>query len=81
MEDTLSGTDWFHWIADILVAIVGGIVAWISKRISRVERDLTSHQIDVAKQYLTRADHTLSMERIENMFERIMDRLDKKVDK
>lgn len=64
--------------------ILAGIGWWarvIWESVQRLKEDLHKIEVDLPKSYVTKDDFTKTMRHIEDMFQRIYDKLDGKADK
>ena len=64
--------------------ILAGIGWWarvIWESVQRLKDDLHEIEVDLPKSYVTKDDFNQTMKHIENMFQRIYDKLDGKADK
>lgn len=64
--------------------ILAGIGWWarvIWESVQRLKDDLHSIEVDLPKSYVTKDDFNQTMKHIENMVQRIYDKLDNKADK
>lgn len=72
-------------IINIIAAVVGAIIGWFIKIMWDSVRDLKDDIKETNKmvheQYVRKDDYRVEMSKIESMFNRIMDKLDGKVDK
>ena len=67
------------------ISIVGAVVGWflrvIWQEIKLVQRDQKEIEQDLANNYVRKDDYRIDIAEIKGMFNRIMDKLDTKVDK
>jgi len=72
-------------ILDIAVAAVSAIFGWFFKvfwdAIKDLKEEIKETNKVIHEQYVRKDDYRVEMSKIENMFNRIMDKLDGKVDK
>ena len=72
-------------LLDIAVAAVSALFGWLFKVFWYAIKDLKNEIKETNKiiheQYVRKDDYRVEMSKIENMFNRIMDKLDGKVDK
>lgn len=72
-------------IIDGFVAFIGAVFGWLFKilwdAIRELKEDIKETNRVVHEQYVRKDDYRVEMSKIENMFNRIMDKLDGKVDK
>ena len=76
--------DW-QVIVDIIIAVVGSLFGWIFKvvwdAIKELKDDLKDTNKTIHEDYVRKDDYRIEMGKIENMFNRIMDKLEQKADK
>lgn len=73
----------------IIINIIGGLLlgglGWFAREVWVAVKDLRDDihkiEVDLPKVYVTKQDHDLRMDKIEDMFQRIFDKLDGKADK
>jgi hypothetical protein len=74
-----------QYIVDGAIALIGGLFGWLFKiiwgAIKDLKEDLKETNKVIHEQYVRKDDYRIEMSKIENMFNRIMDKLDGKVDK
>lgn len=72
-------------IFNILVGIVLAGLGWFAREVWGAVRDLRKDlhaiEVDLPKVYVAKVDHDARMDKIEDMFQRIFDKLDGKADK
>ena len=72
-------------IINIIAAVVGAIIGWFIKimwdSVKELKDDIKETNKMVHEQYVRKDDYRVEMSKIESMFNRIMDKLDGKVDK
>ena len=70
-----------HVIWNGILTVVMGAGGWVLKTIydalKSLERDLSAHKIEVARDYVTNED----LSRIENKLDRVLDKLERKADR
>lgn len=72
-----------------MINVGGGVIltgiGWFARQLwdamERLKRDLHSLEVDLPKSYVTKDDFNKTMRHIEDMFQRIYDKLDGKADK
>jgi len=75
--------------AQTTINLIGGamlaIVGWVGRSIweatQRLQEDLHDLEVDLPKSYVSKDDFSNTMKHIEDMFQRIYDKLDHKADK
>ncbi len=74
-----------QYIVDGVVAFISAVFGWFFKiiwdAIKELKEDLKDTNKVIHEQYVRKDDYRAEMSKIENMFNRIMDKLDGKVDK
>jgi hypothetical protein len=65
----------------IILAGIGWWARVIWESVQRLKEDLHEIEVDLPKSYVTKDDFNQTMKHIENMFQRIYDKLDGKADK
>lgn len=72
-------------IIDIVAAVVGAVLGWFVKiiwdAIKELQRDMKETSQSLHENYVRKDDYRIDMAEIKGMFNRIMDKLDNKVDK
>lgn len=72
-------------IIDIVTAVVGAVIGWYVKimwdSIKELQRDMKETNQALHENYVRKDDYRIDMAEIKGMFNRIMDKLDGKVDK
>ena len=63
------------------LATVGWLARELWGAVKTLQKDLHELEVDLPKSYVTKDDFQMTMNRIEDMFQRIYDKLDGKVDK
>jgi hypothetical protein len=75
----------YQYIVNGIVAAVGSVFGWLFKIIwdanRELKEDLKETNRTIHEQYVRKDDYRIEMAKIENMFNRIMDKLDGKADK
>lgn len=70
---------------NLVLSAILGIVGWFARQlwdaVKSLKEDLHRIESDLPKSYVLKADLDKRMDHIENMFQRIYDKLDAKVDK
>ena len=72
-----------------MINVGGGVIltgiGWFARQLwdatERLKRDLHALEVDLPKSYVTKDDFNKTMRHIEDMFQRIYDKLDGKADK
>jgi hypothetical protein len=67
--------------AGLAIAIGGWFARQVWDSVQRLKEDLHSIEVDLPKSYVTKDDFNQTMKHIENMVQRIYDKLDGKADK
>jgi hypothetical protein len=67
--------------AGLAIAIGGWFARQVWDSVQRLKEDLHSMEVDLPKSYVTKDDFNQTMKHIENMVQRIYDKLDGKADK
>jgi hypothetical protein len=74
-----------HDIFNVLMMIAVGGTGWFAKSIWDAVQDLKTDiheiEVDLPRSYVSKDDFSKTMRHIEDMFQRIYDKLDHKVDK
>lgn len=72
----------------IINLAMGGVLAaigWFARQVwdavKRLQEDLHSIEVELPKSYVSKNDFNVTMKHIEDMFQRIYDKLDDKADK
>ena len=72
-------------IVDIAVGLIGGIMGWYVKimwdSVKELQRDMKETNQTLHENYVRKDDYRIDLAEIKGMFNRIMDKLDSKVDK
>ena len=72
-------------VLNALAVVIGSIIGWFVKiiwdSVKELKDDLKETNKVIHEQYVRKDDYRAEMSKIENMFNRIMDKLDGKVDK
>lgn len=72
-------------IVDTIIAIVGALFGWLFKMvwdaIKELQRDIKDTNQTIHESYVRKDDYRVEIAEIKGMFNRIMDKLDGKVDK
>ena len=75
----------FQNVMDGVMALVGAVLGWFVKiiwdAIKELQRDLKETNQTIHEHYVRKEDYRLDIAEIRGMFNRIMDKLDSKVDK
>jgi len=70
---------------NVVTVVVGGVFGWFFKIvwnvITELQQDMKDTNRVIHEKYVRKDDYRAEMAKIENMFNRIMDKLDGKVDK
>lgn len=76
--------DWQNYI-DGVMALVGAVLGWFVKiiwdAIKELQRDMKETNQTIHEHYVRKEDYRIDIAEIRGMFNRIMDKLDNKVDK
>ena len=76
--------EWQH-IIDGAMALVGAVFGWLIKiiwdAIKELQRDMKETSQSLHEHYVRKEDYRIDIAEIRGMFNRIMDKLDNKVDK
>ena len=67
--------------AGLAIAIGGWFARQVWDSVQRLKEDLHEIEVDLPKSYVTKDDFNQTMKHIENMVQRIYDKLDGKADK
>ena len=74
-----------QYIVDGVIALVSAVFGWLFKivwdAIKELQRDMKETNQTIHEQYVRKDDYRIDMAEIKGMFNRIMDKLDNKVDK
>ena len=74
-----------QYIVDGVIALVGATFGWLFKivwdAIKELQKDMKETNQTIHEQYVRKDDYRIDMAEIKGMFNRIMDKLDNKVDK
>lgn len=72
-------------IVDAVIALVGALFGWLFKMvwdaIKELQRDIKETNQTIHESYVRKDDYRVEIAEIKGMFNRIMDKLDGKVDK
>lgn len=72
-------------IVDAVIALVGALFGWLFKMvwdaIKELQRDIKETNQTIHENYVRKDDYRVEIAEIKGMFNRIMDKLDGKVDK
>ena len=75
----------FQNVMDGVMALVGAVLGWFVKiiwdAIKELQKDLKETNQTIHEHYVRKEDYRLDIAEIRGMFNRIMDKLDSKVDK
>ena len=75
----------FQNVLDGVMALVGAILGWFVKiiwdAIKELQRDMKETNQTIHEHYVRKEDYRIDIAEIRGMFNRIMDKLDSKVDK
>ena len=75
----------FQNILDGVMALVGAVLGWFVKiiwdAIKELQRDMKETNQTIHEHYVRKEDYRIDIAEIRGMFNRIMDKLDSKVDK
>lgn len=64
-----------------ILAAVGWFARQVWDAVKALQKDVQALEVELPKTYVTKADFSDTMRRIEMMFQRISDKLDEKADK
>lgn len=64
-----------------ILAAVGWFARQVWDAVKALQKDVQALEVEMPKNYVSKADFSDTMKRIEGMFQRISDKLDEKVDK
>jgi hypothetical protein len=67
--------------AGLAIAVGGWFARQLWDGVQRLKEDIHKIEVDLPKTYVSKDDFSQTMQRIEDMLERIYDKLDGKVDK
>jgi len=85
LPPNLVGAMELQYIADGVIALVGATFGWLFKivwdAIKELQKDMKETNQTIHEQYVRKDDYRIDMAEIKGMFNRIMDKLDNKVDK
>ncbi len=74
-----------QYIIDGAIALIGALFGWLFKivwdAIKELQRDLKETNQTIHEQYVRKDDYRVDMAEIKGMFNRIMDKLENKMDK
>ena len=74
-----------QYIVDGVIALTSAVFGWLFKivwdAIKELQRDMKETNQTIHEQYVRKDDYRIDMAEIKGMFNRIMDKLDNKVDK
>ena len=68
-------------IGGSMLAILGWVGRSVWEAVARLQNDFHELEVDLPKSYVSKDDFSNTMNHIEDMFQRISDKLDAKVDK
>ena len=75
----------FQNVMDGVMALVGAVLGWFVKiiwdAIKELQRDMKETNQTIHEHYVRKEDYRIDIAEIRGMFNRIMDKLDSKVDK
>jgi len=86
----LPSLNWAHimeWqnVIDGVMALIGAVFGWLFKiiwdAIKELQRDMKDTNQTIHEHYVRKEDYRIDIAEIRGMFNRIMDKLDSKVDK
>ena len=85
LPPNLVGAMELQYIADGVIVLVGATFGWLFKivwdAIKELQKDMKETNQTIHEQYVRKDDYRIDMAEIKGMFNRIMDKLDNKVDK
>jgi hypothetical protein len=71
----------FNIAAGVAIAVGGWFARQVWDGVQRLKEDIHKIEVELPKSYVSKDDFSKTMKRIEDMFERISDKLDGKADK
>jgi hypothetical protein len=71
----------FNIAAGVAIAVGGWFARQVWDSVQRLKEDIHKIEVELPKSYVSKDDFGKTMKRIEDMFERISDKLDGKADK
>jgi hypothetical protein len=70
---------------NVLTSVVLAVVGWVGREVwgalQMLRKDLQKLEVNIPTNYVSKSDFTKTMDHIEDMFQRIYDKLDGKADK
>jgi hypothetical protein len=70
---------------NVLTSVVLAVVGWVGREVwgalKMLRKDLQKLEVNIPTNYVSKSDFTKTMDHIEDMFQRIYDKLDGKADK
>lgn len=74
-----------QFVLNVIIMAGVGAIGWFARQIwdavQDLKRDVHEIEVDLPKSYVSKDDFGKTMKHIEDMFQRIYDKLDSKVDK
>ena len=74
-----------QFVLNVIIMAGVGAVGWFARQIwdavQDLKRDVHEIEVDLPKSYVSKDDFSNTLKHIEDMFQRIYDKLDSKVDK
>lgn len=64
-----------------ILAVIGWFARSIYDAVNELRKDIHEIEVDLPKSYVAKDDFNITMKHIEDMFQRIYDKLDSKADK
>jgi hypothetical protein len=77
----LDGQSLFNLVAGSVMALIGYVASQVWAAVKELQGDVREIEVNLPKEYVQKVDMDRRMEHIEDMFQRIYDKLDGKVDK
>lgn len=71
----------FNVLAGVILAVVGWVGREVWGALKLLREDLKNLEVSIPTNYVSKSDFTKTMDHIEDMFQRIYDKLDGKADK
>jgi hypothetical protein len=77
----LDAQSLFNLVAGSVMALIGYVASQVWTAVKELQSDVREIEVNLPKEYVQKVDMDRRMEHIEDMFQRIYDKLDGKVDK
>jgi len=71
----------FNLLTSVVLAVVGWVGREVWGALQTLRKDLQKLEVNIPTNYVSKSDFTKTMDHIEDMFQRIYDKLDGKADK